>query len=397
MKKIIIFFLPLLFSAFVILLSLNEILWIKIWGSYFTVPPQIPPFSDLDAISRALTSKQQGFNPYIDNPYDLTNRTYVYPSIWLYFFDLFSLNTKINFQIFNAILIYFYALIYLKLAYDINKKVFSIILSILFFSSASMLAVERLNIEIIIFILIYFLASANSFKNQFILYLIAVYGKLYPIFSVFIFLKKIKILILMIFLSFLLLFFIREEIFLLIKNGNEVALNIAYGVPTLTKGMWYYSKKLGYFLNDENYRSFKYIMIFLASIYATFIILIKFKFGDKSVLKTISLEEKLFICGGGIFIGRFINFSNIDYGLIFLVFTLPYLLKDKITYLKIILLVLIAISFNSIWFDLFEGDRFTYTYLALALFIHSVKIIIFSTICYFYGEILNNHIKIKFK
>ena len=63
-------------------------------------------------------------------------------------------------------------------------------------------------------------------------------------------------------------------------------------------------------------------MIFLASIYATIILLIKFKFGEKSVLKEISLEEKLFICGGGIFIGRFINFSNIDYGLIFLVFTL---------------------------------------------------------------------------
>ena len=118
-----------IFFAFTALCILFHHIWIKIWGSYFTVPPQIPPFSDLDAISRALTSKQQGFNPYIDNPYDLTNRTYVYPSIWLYFFDLFSLNTKINFQIFNAILIYFYALIYLKLAYDINKKVFSIILS----------------------------------------------------------------------------------------------------------------------------------------------------------------------------------------------------------------------------------------------------------------------------
>ena len=89
--------------------------------------------------------------------------------------------------------------------------------------------------------------------------------------------------------------------------------------------------------------------------------------------------------------------SNIDYGLIFLVFTLPYILKDKITYLRIILLVLIAISFNSIWFDLFEGDRFTFTYLALALFIHSIKIVIFSVICFYFGEILNNHIKIKFK
>jgi len=353
-------------------------MWIKFWD-YFTVPPQIPPFSDLDAISRALTSKQQGFNPYIDNPSDLTNRSFVYPSIWLYFFDLFSLNKKINFQIFNTILIYLYALIYLKLAYDINKKNFSIILIILFFSSASMLAVERLNIEIIIFILIYFLACSNSFKNQFILYFIALYGKLYPIFSVFIFLKNIKILLLMIFLSFLLLFLIKEEIFFLIKNGNEVALNIAHGIPTLTKGMWYYSKKLGYFLNDENYKAFKYIMIFLASIYATIIFLIKFKFGEKSILEKISLEEKLFN------------------GLIFLVFTLPYILKDKITYLRIILLVLIAISFNSIWFDLFEGDRFTFTYLALALSIHSIKIIIFSVICYYFCEILNNHIKIKFK
>ena len=289
-----------------------------------------------------------------------------------------------------------YALIYLKLAFDINKKSFSIILSILFFSSASMLAVERLNTDIIIFILIYFIALTNSFKIQLIFYLTALYGKLYPIFSVFIFYKNKKILLFMIFLSFLLLFSIREEIFLLIKNGNEVALNFAYGVPTLTKGALYYSKKFDFFLNDQNYKIFKYIMIFLASIYATFIVLIKFKFGEKLLVKKITLEEKLFICGGGIFIGRFINFSNIDYGLIFLVFALPYLLKDKITYSKIFLIFLILISFNSIWFDLFEGDRYTYAYFSLALIIHSVKIIIFSLICYYFGEILNNNLKIKF-
>ena len=259
-----------------------------------------------------------------------------------------------------------------------------------------MLAVERLNTDIIIFILIYFIALTNSFKIQLIFYLTALYGKLYPIFSVFIFYKNKKILLFMIFLSFLLLFLIREEIFLLIKNGNEVALNFAYGVPTLTKGALYYSKKFDFFLNDQNYKIFKYIMIFLASIYATFIVLIKFKFGEKLLVKKITLEEKLFICGGGIFIGRFINFSNIDYGLIFLVFSLPYLLKDKITFSKIFLIFLILISFNSIWFDLFEGDRYTYAYFSLALIIHSVKIVIFSLICYYFGEILNNNLKIKF-
>ncbi|MDC1224047.1 hypothetical protein N8Z31_00930 [Pelagibacteraceae bacterium] len=393
MKKFVTFSIPLMVSLIVMFISLNNEIWINFW-QFFNVPPQIPPFSDLDAISRALTAKQEGLNPYFNNPYDLKNKTYVYPSIWLHFFDLFNLNKKINFQVFNFILIYFYTFIYLKLALKINKNSFSTILSIIFLSSASLLAVERLNIEIIIFILIYFLASANSFKSQFIIYLIAVYGKLYPIFSVFIFLRNKKILYLMIFLSILLLFFVREEIFLLMKNGNEVALNIAYGVPTLTKGIWYYSTKFGYFINDENYKIFKYFMIFLASIYATCIVLIKFKFGEKFINKTISLEEKLFICGGGIFIGRFINFSNADYGLIFLVFTLPYLIKDKITHLKIFLLALIVISFNSIWFEF--GDRYTYVYLGMALLVHSIKIIIFSTICFYFGKILNNYLKIKF-
>ena len=111
-------------------------------------------------------------------------------------------------------------------------------------------------------------------------------------------------------------------------------------------------------------------------------------------MKTISLEEKLFICGGGIFIGRFINFSNADYALIFLIFTIPYLLKDKITNFKIFFFVLLIISFNGIWFEF--GSRYTLVYLGMAIFVHSIKIIIFSTICYYFGKILNNHLKIKF-
>ena len=111
-------------------------------------------------------------------------------------------------------------------------------------------------------------------------------------------------------------------------------------------------------------------------------------------LDSFSFEEKLFICGGGIFIGRFINFSNVDYSLIFLIFTIPYLLKDKITKQKILFFVCLLISFNSIWFEF--GDRYTFLYLSLALFIHSIKIIIFSLICYYFGKVLNNHLKINF-
>ena len=122
---------------------------------------------------------------------------------------------------------------------------------------------------------------------------------------------------------------------MLMEYGNEVALNIAYGIPTLTKGIWYYSTKFGYFINDHNYKIFKYSSIILACVYAAAIILINFKFRNKLISENFNLDEKIFICGAGIFIGRFIFNSNFDYSLIFLIFTIPYILSSNSQILKI--------------------------------------------------------------
>jgi hypothetical protein len=393
MKKNIGYTLPFLFSTLVMLVSFNEVFWIEFW-SFLNIPSQLPPFSDLDSISRALNAKEEGLNPFIENPYDLGKKPYSYPLLWLYLFDLLNLNQKVNFQIFNFVLIYLYSLVYIKIAWNVNNKLFSILLVILFLSFANLLLLERLNIEVIIFILIYFLANSKTYKSKISIYLIALFAKLYPIFSIFIFLRNKKILLLMIFFSFLSLFVMKDQIMLIMKNSNELSLNIAYGIPTLTKGMWYYSTEFGYLINDNNYKLFKYTLIFLASVYALILFLLNFKFGEKNISNSISIEEKLFICGGGIFIGRFLNFSNIDYSLIFLIFTIPYFFKDKITIQKLLFFICLILSFNSIWFEF--GDRYTYLYLCLALFIHTTKIIIFSVICYNFGKIVNEHLKIKF-
>lgn len=392
MRKVILYSLPFIIASLTILLTVNENLWIEFFR-VLNVPPQLPPFSDLDAISKAVDSRQAGFNPYENNPYDLKNKTYVYPSIWLHFFELFNLNETVNFKVFNFVTIYIYTFIYLKLIYEVNKNFFSLIIIVLFFSSANLLAIERLNIEIIIFIFIYFLAVSNSYISKIPLFVLAIYGKLYPLFSVFIFLKNKKILLLMIFASLLILLHMKEEIIFLTKYGNEVALNIAYGVPTLTKGIWYYSMKFGYFINDDNYKIFKYTMVFLASIYALLIILINFRFGEKNIENNFSLEEKLFICGAGIFIGRFINFSNVDYSLIFLIFAIPYIYNQKFSKLKYFFITCIIISFYSAFFEF--GDRYTLNYFSMAVVIHSIKIFVFSYTCFLFGKVLNKHLKIK--
>ena len=124
------------------------------------------------------------------------------------------------------------------------------------------------------------------------------------------------------------------------------------------------------------------------------LVLINFKFGEKTILNNFSLDEKLFICGAGIFIARFIFFSNFDYSLIFIIFTVPYLWKIKSKKLKVIILSSLILIFYSLLFE--GGNRYTFEYFSKGILIHSTKIFVFSIMCFYFGKVLNNHLKFKF-
>ena len=70
LKYYFIFLIPILVSSFVVYISLDIENWKAFW-SFINIPYQIPPFSDLDAISKAVDSKEAGFDPYLNNPFDL--------------------------------------------------------------------------------------------------------------------------------------------------------------------------------------------------------------------------------------------------------------------------------------------------------------------------------------
>ena len=177
----------------------------------------------------------------------------------------------------------------------------------------------------------------------------------------------------MIVLSFTALFILRDQIYLIMQNSIEYALIFVHGVPAITKGIYYYSIKYGYFINDGNYYLFKLFVIFLFSVYGLILFLFNFRFGQKTLKTQLTLEESLFLCGGGIFIGRMVSFSNFDYGLIFLIFTIPYILKFDNLKLNIFYLLSLIISFNSFYFE--GGDRYTFLYLWKAFFTHSLTIL----------------------
>ena len=387
------FLIPLLVSSFVVYISLDIENW-KVFWKFVNIPYQIPPFSDLDSISRALKASSEGFDPYLYNPYDLIQKPYSYTKIWLIIFEFFGFNEPTKFRIFNFILIYFYTLILVDLAFKFNSRIFSFFLVLFFFSTSNLLLLERLNIEIAIVILIYLTCIINNNYLKIPIFFFSIYLKLYPIFSIFVFMKKQIIFYTIIVLSLFFLLLIREEIFFIMKNSVDYALIIVHGITSIIKGISYFSIRYDLFINENNYIYFKNLAIFLACIYSIAIFYYNFDFGKKKISNEFNLEEKLFICGGGIFIGRVLFFSNWDYGLVFLIFTLPFIIKSNIKF-KYIYLFLIFICMNSLYIE--GGDRYTLVYALKAFTVHSIKILLFTFICIHFSKIINEHLELKFK
>lgn len=394
MKKIGINLLPFLLAVFIIYLSYNSELWLSFWGN-LNISPVIPPFSDLDSILRTLLSRKFGFNVYLENPYDPTHGVYLYPSIWLNIFEFLKLSTPIYFKIFNFIIIFIYFFIIQNLYINNSKKIFRIFLIIFFFSTTNFLILERLNIEIIIFSLIYFAIISKNHLLKAFLFVFALAGKVFPIFSVFLFIKDKKQFSLILFLSLAYLFFIREEIYFMSINIIEYARIFAYGSGSVAKALYYFSREYDLFINDQNYIYLKISIIFLFATIAIALFKINFIFGEKQLNKNISLEDSLFLAGGGIYLGTFIFSANVDYRLVFLLLTFTHISNINNLLIKYIYFFSCIIMFNSFFFEILGGDPYSIRYYILGSFIYSLKFIIFVIICYYFGSIMNKYLKIN--
>lgn len=394
MHKVKLLLVPLLLTTFVLYLSFHNELWVSFWGT-LNVPPMIPPFSDLDSISKTLLSKNQGYNVYLNNPFDPAHGPYMYPSIWLLIFDFLNLGNIFYFKIFNFFIILIYFLILQDLLNKEKSGLLKILILIFFFSTTNFLIIERLNIEIIIFSLIYLAIVCKNDLLKVFFFLSALIGKIFPIFSIFFLINNKKNFLLTLFFSFLYLFFLKDEIYLMASNMIEYALIFAYGTVSMSKGIYYFSREYNLFIDDDNYLYLKSTLIFLFSVYAIFIFMLNFKFSQKQINDQITIDETMFLSGGGIYLGTYIFSANIDYRLVFLLLTFPLVIKFKNIFIKYIYIFSCIISFNSLIFE--GGNPYTLFYLVKAGFIYSLKFVIFTIICFYFGKILINHFKIDFR
>ena len=187
-KNILIIFICIILSLFFIVLSFYPNYWINFFG-FFSVPPQIPAFSDFGAHVRFLKCKELGFALYDSCPEIINgNSTYnTHPSLLLKILKFLNLKNiyNFNFLVFILLVLYFSCLFYiLKFIIDFKNKIIFLLATI---STSNLLLVERLATDCVIFILLFFLISNIKFFYKYFLFFLAIMLKIYPVFVLSIF------------------------------------------------------------------------------------------------------------------------------------------------------------------------------------------------------------------
>ena len=385
-KNIIYFqlFFSILLASLIFLLSLNNEIWSNFWGS-IKIPPNIVPFSDFkahllfyncDAIGIDVDSQECIFIP------DGNAKINTHPKIWIYLFDILNLQNKLiyNFTIFFLLTAYFYIICRLFVQFVTFES--RVVLFILFFSTTNFILLERLATDLIIFILAYVVLNLRGkiFQASFIF--IGFTLKYFPIFLAVIFIEKKKFLFLFFFIVILFTYiFYLGNFDSTNKNMIEMALPIAYGARTMLKAFYHLSMEYNYFLDDTNINFYRNLVMLIFLMYVIFLVISGYLIENKKNI--LSLYEKYFLAGASIYVGTFIIGANADYRLIFLIFTIPYVINLKNKKIKCLLIFCYFFSFNSFLF--LSGPLLSIAFFTKALFIFSCKFIILSLLSFLIG------------
>jgi len=297
-----------------------------------------------------------------------------YPRIWIIFSkfflqdNFFYLYLLINFIIYNLI---FYYLI---------KNYKSKFFIYFYISGASMLLLERGNVEILIFILLFLFLISKSFLK--ILFLsISIILKIFPIFSIIsqLNLKNIKVFIicLLIFISYFVYNFV--ELNFIFENTPSTG-DISYGTKAITSNL---EKHYSIYLNN-------YILSGLFLISTIFFYKIFF---NNYLNKITYKNDEMFLAGGGIYTATFLLNSNHDYRMIFLIFLVPLILNLEKKLIRYIFLISIFLSLelNRLLFLFGFYGGIINTFFKIILFF----LVSFILLDIFIKKFINNEIFIK--
>ena len=288
---------------------------------------QVPQsyFADWTALISAAKCNLLGYDVFMENPCDSWNRKHVYGTIFLLL--PYSDNLS-DFYSFYLPIFFNLLFLYVVISHINFYKIEQVIIYILFiFSSATLLAIERFNFDVIIFLTLLLICYLRSNLLKLIFITLITLAKFYPIItSISLFFRgfnKKNILYFIAFLSLVsLIFFLdRDNLAKVFSNVSQMKAShhLAFGITHFAKFPS---------LNDQF--TFEHLLIFSISLmsvvcFFSYLVLKKDKFLSNFNFEIYS--DRLFFIGGVVCVSTYLLLSNYIYREIFIFLTLPFLLK----------------------------------------------------------------------
>ena len=294
--------------------------WVITW-KMLQIPAMYPPFADMRTVQGALASLAAGYDPQFNNPGDQWGRAMNYPAIWIHIARFFQFGNENHFIVFVSSCV----LGYLCACYALLKRTPSVYLLLAMFSGASLLAVERGNNDLVIFLLVALALHVRRDWARSAIVLLAVILKFYPVFAVYGLLrKKIRYLVMSAALAAVYLM-TRVSEMMVIKAGNTASGNLSYGLSLDAKQLSVLLVVLGligYLLRRKGVP------------------------GRLCANDSGEYEREMFIVGGSVFVATFVLAMNWDYRLVFLLFCLPYFLTLRSRFLLHASSIVVLLTMN---------------------------------------------------
>ena len=329
------------------------------------------PHSDWHAIIDATRCKLQGYNVYKNNPCHSTGRVWLYGEITLYLPFVEKLNF-FYYRVIPNIINYLFIFVILKIFNPKTLKKILLIFVILI-SQPFLLAIERTNIDLIIFLIFVLMAYYNNILIYHISLLIVTLSKFYPItlVSIFLFSGKLKNILLNIFIFLILIIalFIYQ-----LDSIKEIFSNKSIVQAGLTQFnfSFYLMPKIFYYFFDNHIQQVNINKNLFYGIYLfiSFIIFLwnlvyikKKKFFYK--FNYSNFDQRIFFMGLMCSVSSYFILDNLLYREIFLILLLPYLIhltsKENNFYLRniknLIYLKLLIPSFLALMKILFYPEN----------------------------------------
>jgi hypothetical protein len=271
-------FLTIIFIFLSLFLILKENFW-----HLMIVPNAKNDFTDFRCVAswarlfENITSWQIIYN-------DLSGCRINYPRVWIIISKFLNLHNEAFLYAYLSILLILYIYIFYKLVQKYSSYFFIYI----FFSGSSMLLMERGNIDIVIFVLLYFSLRSEILISRYFLFLLTVILKIFPIFGFLCLLKNNKnyyYFFITIILCILYFVIFKNDLYMIANNTPRTG-DMSYGTLSITKNL---EKHFNIYLNYY-YLSFGLVILSL----------IIYFFLEKKLFKLKNnTEDKFYFMGGG--------------------------------------------------------------------------------------------------